>query len=240
MFWKSIILYFQSKWHLKFVKQKKKKHPESWHTKRGNLTTTKTNKQKKKNTGSLSSKIYFNLWGLVSLYLQLCSLTPQITKPLLCSYPPHLCMALPFNILSMSSTPPQPPKPVAIWKPLHPLPHLWMLPLASCSSLTWTPTPEGHCYPVILFPTPASGTLALLSLKLYSSSLIDATRPFPTSCLDSSSFNLIPSDYVTHYTQPHALEKEMAAHSGVLAWRIPGTGGPGGLPSMGSHRVGHN
>ena len=35
----------------------------------------------------------------------------------------------------------------------------------------------------------------------------------------------------------HALEKEMATHSGVLAWRIPGTGEPGGLPSMGSHRV---
>ena len=35
------------------------------------------------------------------------------------------------------------------------------------------------------------------------------------------------------------LEKEMATHSSVLAWRIPGTGEPGGLPSMGSHRVGH-
>ena len=35
----------------------------------------------------------------------------------------------------------------------------------------------------------------------------------------------------------HALEKEMAAHSSVLAWRIPGTGKPGGLPSMGSPRV---
>ena len=33
----------------------------------------------------------------------------------------------------------------------------------------------------------------------------------------------------------HALEKEMATHSSVLAWRIPGTGEPGGLPSMGSH-----
>ena len=32
----------------------------------------------------------------------------------------------------------------------------------------------------------------------------------------------------------------MATHSSVLAWRIPGTGEPGGLPSMGSHRVGHN
>ena len=38
----------------------------------------------------------------------------------------------------------------------------------------------------------------------------------------------------------HALEKEMATHSSVLAWRIPGTEEPGGLPSMGSHRVGHN
>ena len=37
----------------------------------------------------------------------------------------------------------------------------------------------------------------------------------------------------------HALEKEMATHSSVLAWRIPGTGEPGGLQSMGSHRVGH-
>ena len=38
----------------------------------------------------------------------------------------------------------------------------------------------------------------------------------------------------------NALEKEMATHSSVLAWRIPGTGEPGGLPSMGSYRVGHN
>ena len=38
----------------------------------------------------------------------------------------------------------------------------------------------------------------------------------------------------------HALEKEMATHASVLVWRIPGTGEPGGLPSMGSHRVGHD
>ena len=40
-----------------------------------------------------------------------------------------------------------------------------------------------------------------------------------------------------HY---HALEKEMATHSSVLAWRIPGTGEPGGLPSMGLHGVVHD
>ena len=44
-------------------------------------------------------------------------------------------------------------------------------------------------------------------------------------------------DFTFHF---HALEKEMATHSSVLAWRIPGTGEPGGLPSMGSHRVGHD
>ena len=38
----------------------------------------------------------------------------------------------------------------------------------------------------------------------------------------------------------HALEKEMATHSSDFAWRIPGTGEPGGLPSLGSHRVGHD
>ena len=38
----------------------------------------------------------------------------------------------------------------------------------------------------------------------------------------------------------HALEREMETHTSVLAWRIPGTGEPGGLPSMGSHRVGHD
>ena len=38
----------------------------------------------------------------------------------------------------------------------------------------------------------------------------------------------------------HALEKAMATHSSVLAWRIPGTEEPGGLPSLGSHRVGYD
>ena len=45
-----------------------------------------------------------------------------------------------------------------------------------------------------------------------------------------------PSDFTLTF-HFHALEKEMATHSSVLAWRIPGMGEPGGLPSMGSHRV---
>ena len=46
--------------------------------------------------------------------------------------------------------------------------------------------------------------------------------------------------YFTFTFHFHALEKEMATHSSVLAWRIPGMGEPGGLPSMGSQRVGHD
>ena len=47
------------------------------------------------------------------------------------------------------------------------------------------------------------------------------------------------SDFTFTFHFP-ALEKEMVTHSSVLAWRISGTGEPGGLPSLGSHRVGHN
>ena len=47
------------------------------------------------------------------------------------------------------------------------------------------------------------------------------------------------SDFIVTF-HFHVLEKEMETHSSVLAWRIPGTGEPGGLPSMGLHRVGHD
>ena len=46
--------------------------------------------------------------------------------------------------------------------------------------------------------------------------------------------------YFTFTFHFYALEKEMATHSSVIAWRIPGTAESGGLPSMGSHRVGYN
>ena len=46
--------------------------------------------------------------------------------------------------------------------------------------------------------------------------------------------------HVLSLCQEDPLEKEMATHSSVLAWRIPGTGEPGGLLSVGSHRVGHD
>ena len=55
--------------------------------------------------------------------------------------------------------------------------------------------------------------------------------------VDKSQTGLSDFSFTFHF---HALEKEMRTHFSVLAWRIPGTGEPGGLPSMGSHRVGHD
>ena len=55
--------------------------------------------------------------------------------------------------------------------------------------------------------------------------------------VEKSRTRLSDFTFISHFP---ALEKEMATHSSVLAWRIPGMGEPGGLPSMGSHRVGHD
>ena len=77
-------------------------------------------------------------------------------------------------------------------------------------------------------------------------------NPLQDSCLENhmdggawwAAVHGVPkSDMTEHFTFTfhfHALEKEMATHSSALAWRIPGMGEPGGLPSMGSHRVGHD
>ena len=59
------------------------------------------------------------------------------------------------------------------------------------------------------------------------------------SLVGCSPWGLEESD-TTEQLHFHALEEKIATHSSVLAWRIPGTGEPGGLPALGSHRVGHN
>ena len=79
----------------------------------------------------------------------------------------------------------------------------------------WHPTP-------ILLPGKSHGQRSLVGCS-------------PWGC--QSQTRLSDFTFTFHF---HALENEMATHSSVLAWRIPGTGEPGGLPSMGSHRVGHN
>ena len=75
----------------------------------------------------------------------------------------------------------------------------------------------------ILGPESPSGSFSLLS----------PASDLPQAWLQTLSF-------ASHHPRIHALEKEMATHSSVLAWRIPGTGEPGGLPSVGWHRVGHD
>ena len=80
----------------------------------------------------------------------------------------------------------------------------------------------------------------------------DALHPLTMQkCTAQENSNMTPVFYISWSTISehsdftltfhfHALEKEMATHSSILAWRIPGLGEPGGLPSMGSHRVGHD
>ena len=58
--------------------------------------------------------------------------------------------------------------------------------------------------------------------------------------LDSKNLPAMQETWVQSMGWENPLEKEMATHSSVLAWRVPGTGEPGGLQSMGSHRVGHD
>ena len=79
----------------------------------------------------------------------------------------------------------------------------------------WHPTP-------VLLPGKSHGQRILVGCSPWGRKESDTTSDFP---------------FTFHF---HALEKEMATHSSVLAWRIPGVGEPGGLPSMGSHRVGHD
>ena len=79
----------------------------------------------------------------------------------------------------------------------------------------WHPTP-------VLFPGKSHGPRSLVGCSPWGRKESDTTERLH--------FNF-------HF---HALEKEIATHSSVLAWRIPGTGEPGGLLSMGSHRVGHD
>ena len=71
--------------------------------------------------------------------------------------------------------------------------------------------------------------------------LSSAFPPAPNPSQHQSLFQWVNSSHeVAKVLEFHALEKEMATHSSILAWRIPGTEEPGGLPSMGSHRVRHD
>ena len=107
--------------------------------------------------------------------------------------------------------------------------------------------------PALKFLKFHAGNLHCLVAKLNVSNDLIKGTPLQYSCLENpmdeeawwaavhgvarSWTRLSDFTFTFHF---HALEKEMATHSSVLAWRIPGTGEPDGLPSMGSHRVGHD
>ena len=100
---------------------------------------------------------------------------------------------------------------------------------------------------------PLSSLLFNIVLEVLATKVEGSGTPLQYSCLEDpmdrgawkaavhgvteSRTLLVNFTFTFHF---HALEKEIATHSSVLAWRIPGTGEPGGLPSMGSHRVGHD
>ena len=90
-----------------------------------------------------------------------------------------------------------------------------MKPYDTCQRRQWHPTP-------VLLPGKSHGRRSLVGCSPWGREELDTTEQL---------------HFTFHF---HAFEKEMAAHSSVLAWRIPGTGEPGGLPSMGLHRVGHH
>ena len=109
------------------------------------------------------------------------------------------------------------------------------------------------CWPFCLWPLWSAQGLCLKRAVLCSSSGEGNGIPLQYSCLENpmdggawkavvhgvaeGRTRLSDFTFTFHF---HALEKVMATHSSVLAWRIPGMGEPGGLPSMGSHRVGHD
>ena len=110
-----------------------------------------------------------------------------------------------------------------MWGPVNPLQ------VAPCALSAILPSPktesrrrQWHSTPVLL-PGNSHGWRSLVGCAVHE--------------VAKSQTQLRDFTFTFHF---HALEKEMATHSRVLAWRIPGTGEPGGLPSMGSHRVRHD
>ena len=146
------------------------------------------------------------------------------------------------------------PLPSRNWLPAHK--RVWLTLEPACCSLTASPTlinsvlsfclMSGNSFPIHVWAT----TQTLRELDRHREG---NGTPLQHSCLENpmgggawwaavhgvakSQARLRDFTFTFHF---HALEKEMAAHSSVLAWRIPGKREPGGLPSMGSHRVGHD
>ena len=104
----------------------------------------------------------------------------------------------------------------------------------------WKLSPLFFCLFVCFLNTPTS-TLIWRRQWQPTPKLLPGESHGQRSLVGYSPWNLEESDMTERlHFHFHALEKEMATHSSVLAWRIPGTGEPGGLLSLGLHRVGHD
>ena len=125
------------------------------------------------------------------------------------------------------------------------------LPRSKCLLISWLQSPSG----VILQPKKIKSLTVSPSICYEVMGLVGegSGNPLQYSCLENPmdrgawwaavhrvTRSLTRLSHFTFTFHFHALEKEMATHSNVLAWRIPGRGEPGGLPSMGSHRIGHD
>ena len=161
-----------------------------------------------------------------------------------------------LSLRALWSPPPEvPPRPLPALLPMVPA---WpWTPSGACVS----PTASLSCPPSRLFPTlcpsamscPGLASMVVVYCCSVAKLCLTFCDPIQYSCLENpmdggawwdtvhgiakSRTRLNGFTFTFHF---HALEKEMATHSSILAWRIPGTEEPVGLPSMGLHRVGHD
>ena len=118
------------------------------------------------------------------------------------------------------------------WKPKF----MWLVHLQADS----LPLILTYIFPTISIPlqfNTCNSDIALLQYSCFENPMDRGAWWAAVHGVSKSQIRLSDLTFTFHF---HALEKEMATHSSVLAWRIPGMGEPGGLPSMGLHRVGHH
>ena len=112
-----------------------------------------------------------------------------------------------------------------------------ILGIKSCPRYIWSKNFTNVRYYLVLYLSGGEGSGTPLQYSCQENPMDGGAWWAAVHGVAKSQIRLSDFPFTFHF---HTLEKEMATHSSVLAWRIPGTGEPGGLPSMGWHRVRHN